>query len=299
MITGASGFIGGAITERLVDRYEIRSLSSRPEKNRFGDRVSTFPYQFDQPAQMAECFRGADVFINTYYVRFNYASASFERAVENTRVLIERARQASVKRIIHVSVSNADEESELPYYRNKGRIERLVRESGLEYVILRPALVFGVGDILINNIAYFLRRAPVFGVFGRGDYRVQPIELPAFGELAAQAAERSVTAPVMNVAGPEDYSYLEMVNLIKRCVQSRAAIACMPTFAALAFAKVAGWVLGDVVLTRDEAEGLMREYLYSENPVRAGKSLASWLNQDNVKALLGKQYASELQRHFT
>src|SRR5439155_18659290 len=75
LITGASGFIGGAISHRLIGRDEIRSLTSHPEKNRFGERVQSFAYDFDAPMRMEEAFRGVDVFVNSYYVRFNYGRA--------------------------------------------------------------------------------------------------------------------------------------------------------------------------------------------------------------------------------
>jgi NADH dehydrogenase len=298
VMTGASGFIGGAATAGLLDRHDIRSLTGHPQRNRFGDRVRIFPYDFDRPERMEDAFRGADVFVNTYYVRFEYGGETFERAVERTRVLIDGARRARVRRVVHVSVSNADETSDLPYYRNKGRIERLVRESGLEFAILRPALVFGPGDILLNNIAWFLRRSPIFGVFGGGAYRVQPIALDAFGDLIARAVESSERGTVRAVAGPVDYRYREMVALIRDAVGSRAAIVGMPTWLALLASSAAGLVVRDVVLTRAEADGLMGEYLYSPDPVRAGPSLAEWLRRPDVRGALGRAYASELARHF-
>ena len=189
LITGASGFIGGAITDQVIDRATIRSLTSHPHKNRFAARVRSFPYDFDQPARMAEAFRGVDVFVNSYYVRFNYGDETFELAVDRTRDLIAQAQAAGVRKIVHVSVSNADERSDLPYYSNKGRIERLVRDSGVDYTILRPALVVGRGDILVNNIAFFLRHLPVFTIFGRGDYRAQPMTVDAFADVAVEAVE--------------------------------------------------------------------------------------------------------------
>ena len=138
LITGASGFIGGAISDRLVGRAEIRSLTSHPAKNRFGERVRSFPYDFERPTRMEDAFRGVEVFVNSYYVRFKYGAASFDLAVDRTRELIALARAAGVRKIVHVSVSNAGERSDLPYYIKKGRIERLVRESGLDYTISSP-----------------------------------------------------------------------------------------------------------------------------------------------------------------
>ncbi len=298
LVTGASGYIGGAIAERLVDRAEVRSLTSHPAKNRFGGRVRSFPYQFDRPDRMADAFRGVDVFVNSYYVRFNYATASFERAVDDTRSLVALARAARVRKIVHVSVSNADERSDLPYYRHKGRIERLVAESGVDHTILRPAIVVGPGDILVNNIAWFLRRLPVFTIFGRGEYRLQPITLDAFADLAVDAIDGSHSRATLAVAGPSDWTFLEMVRAVRAAVHSRALILHAPAAVALAGLNVAGLLLRDVVLTSDEVKGLTREYLYAERPLRRGDDFAAWLAGDDVASALGARYASELARHF-
>jgi len=298
LITGASGFIGGAVAERLVDRAEIRGLTSHPAKNRFGGRVQSFAYDFDRPERMAAAFQGVDVFVNSYYIRFNYGSLTFDDAVERSRVLLAHARSAGVRRIVHVSVSNASETSDLPYYRNKARIERLVEQSGIDYTILRPAIVVGAGDILVNNIAYFLRRLPVFTVFGRGTYRVQPMTVDAFADVAVDAvdgAHRNATVPV---AGPSDWVFLDMVRAIRRAVHSRALIAHAPLFVALAGLRVAGLLLDDVVLTSDEVKGLTREYLYAEQPLRRGADFREWLADPTVATTLGRHYESELARHF-
>jgi uncharacterized protein YbjT (DUF2867 family) len=298
LITGASGFIGGAVAERLVARAEVRGLTSHPNRNRFGDRVRSFPYDFDDPDRMGAAFRGADVFVNSYYVRFNHGGLTFEDAVERSRALIAQARSAGVRRIVHVSVSNASEASDLPYYCNKGRIERLVAESGIEHTILRPALVVGAGDILVNNIAYFLRRLPVFTIFGDGGYRAQPITLDAFAGVAVEAVDGGHRNATLSVAGPSDWTFLDMVREIRRAVGGRALIVRAPAFVALAGLAVAGVLLGDVVLTSDEVKGLTREYLCSEAPLRRGADFAAWLADPAVASTLGRRYESELARHF-
>jgi NADH dehydrogenase len=298
LITGASGFIGGAIAERLVDRDTVRSLSSHPGKNRFGDRVRTFPYDFESPAAMAAAFEGVDVFVNSFYVRFNHGPWTFARAVDQSRSLIALAREAGVRKIVHVSVSNAREDSELPYYANKARIERLIRESGVDYTILRPAIVVGPGDILVNNIAYFLRRLPAFTVFGRGDYRVQPITLDAFADVAVEAIEGARSGETVPVAGPRDWMFLDMVRAIRTAIGSRAAIVHAPAWLALVGLRAAGTLLGDVVLTSDEIKGLTREYLYSDTPLRRGDDFHDWLGRPGTSRALGRRYASELERHF-
>jgi len=298
LITGASGFIGGAIAERLVDRAEVRGLTSHANKNRFGDRVQSFAYDFDAPDRMAAAFRGVDVFVNSYYVRFNYGGLTFEDAVERSRLLIAQTKAAGVGRIVHVSVSNANEASDLPYYANKARIERIVAESGIDHTILRPALVVGPGDILVNNIAYFLRRLPVFTIFGDGSYRAQPMTVDAFADIAVESVDGGHRNATLAVAGPSDWAFVEMVRAIRRAVGSRALIVPAPAWVALGSLSIAGALLRDVVLTSDEIKGLTREYLYAESPLRRGADFAEWLARPEVSSTLGRRYESELARHF-
>jgi NADH dehydrogenase len=260
--------------------------------------VASVRYDFDHPERMDEAFDGADVLVNSYYIRFPYGGDTFERAVDRSGTLFDRAKRAGVRRLVHISVSNADEASDLPYYRNKGRQERLVRDSGLEFAILRPALVFGPGDILLNNIGWFLRRSPIFGVFGDGSYRLQPVELGAFARLVVSAVESTDTGTTTAVAGPVDYTFVEVVRSVCAAVGSRAKIVGMPPWLALAGSWVTGFLVRDVVLTRDEAAGLMRNYLVSPDPHRVGMSLEDWLQRSDVRHDLGRAYSSELARHF-
>jgi uncharacterized protein YbjT (DUF2867 family) len=298
VMTGASGFIGGATAAKLVDSCEIRNLTSHPDRNRFGDRVRSFSYDFADPKRMAPAFAGADVLVNTYYVRFPHGGATFERAAERSALLTAIARDAGVRKIVQVSVSRADEASDLPYYRNKGRIERSVRESGVDYTILRPAIVAGDGDILLNNIAYFLRRVPIFTIFGDGGYRVQPMTIDAFTDVMIDAIRGAYRNETVAVAGPRDWAFIDVVQAIRAAVGSRAAIVGAPAWFTLAGLKAAGLVLGDVVLTADEIEGLRREYLCEPSPVRVGVDLADWLANPVVRSTLGRHYVSELARHF-
>ena len=103
------------------------------------------------------------------------AGLPFDLAVENTRMLFEAAKRAGVGRIVHFSVTNVSSGSALPYFRGKAQVEDMLVGLGIPYAIIRPTLVFGVGDLLLNNMAWALRRFPVFPVYGNGDYPVQPV----------------------------------------------------------------------------------------------------------------------------
>ena len=144
------------------------------------------PLDFSDQNGLCRSMQGAGVLYNTYWIRFGRGLTTFEQAVANSRALFDAAAKAGVGRIVHFSVANASTDSRLPYFRGKGQVEEILQDIGIPYAIIRPTLVFGEGDLLLNNMAWALRRFPVFPVFGNGDYQVQPIYAE---DLAAQAVD--------------------------------------------------------------------------------------------------------------
>ena len=155
--------------------------------------------------------RGAGVLYNTYWIRYARGNMTFDRAVENTRTLFEAAVGAGVGRIVHFSVSNPSHDSGLPYFRGKAQVEDLLKGLGVSYAIIRPTLVYGDGDLLLNNMAWALRRFPVFPVFGSGDYPVQPIYAEDLAEQAVEAGSHAENE-VVDAAGPETFSFEESTS---------------------------------------------------------------------------------------
>jgi NADH dehydrogenase len=297
VVTGAFGFSGKYITRQLLFKGEkVKTVTSHPQKkNPFGEQVKAFPYNFNQPDELSETLRGAEILYNTYWIRFPYGDVNFDSAVNNSRILFESARKAGVKRIVHISVTNPDEKTSLPYFRGKAIVERLIQESGLSYAIIRPTLIYGKEDILINNIAWCLRRFPIFGVFGDGKYRVQPIYAEDLAKVAIEAAHSDENM-VIDAAGPEIFTFEEMVRLIKKRIGSKAKIMHVPAWLALNFSRMVGILVKDVVLTKDEAEGLMRDLLYSREAPRGTTKLGDWLEENRER--VGVEYASEVRRHY-
>ena len=193
VVTGAFGYTGKYITQRLLatdhpEGQPVKTLTGHPNRpNPFGDRLSVAPLDFDNPSELTAHLRGARVLYNTYWVRFPRGRLTYDKAVENTRTLLGAAVAAGVERIVHVSITNASASSSLPYFAGKGAVEEAIRSSGLSYAIVKPTVIFGPEDILINNIAWFLRRLPAFGIFGSGDYRLQPIFVEDLAEIAVTA----------------------------------------------------------------------------------------------------------------
>src|SRR3990172_6245498 len=141
IVTGAFSYTGRYLTRRLLAQgIKVKTLTNHPDRpNPFGGQVATAPFNFDKPDELAESLRGAAVLYNTYWVRFTHGATTFDRAVENTKALVRAAQAAGVRRLVHVSIANADPNSPLPYYRGKGLLEQFIRESGLSHAIDRKS----------------------------------------------------------------------------------------------------------------------------------------------------------------
>ena len=252
------------------------------------------PLDFSDTEGLRRSMQGAGVLYNTYWVRFGRGRTTFEQAVENSRVLFEAAVQAGVGRVVHFSVANASTESVLPYFRGKGQVEEMLKDTGLSYAIIRPTLVFAEGDLLLNNMAWALRRLPVFTVFGNGDYQVQPVYAE---DLAAQAVDAGPGRDsfVADAPGPETFTFEELVRLLTLVVGARVRLVHIAPSLGFALTRLVG-LLRDVVLTRDEVDGLMAGLLTSAEPPTGTMRLAAWL--DNNADGLGCQYLSELRRNY-
>jgi uncharacterized protein YbjT (DUF2867 family) len=297
VITGAFSYTGKYATRLLLDRgYKVRTLTSHPERaSHFGGMVQAFPYNFEMPGELVRTLQGASTIINTYWVRFPRGKSTFETAVEKTRTLISAAKSAGVRRIVHVSIANPSLESNLGYYRGKAQLERAVVAPGLSYTILRPTVIFGLEDILINNIAWFVRRFPVFGIPGDGRYRIRPIYVEDMARLLADAVERDENA-ALDAIGPETYTFDELVRQIAAQLRRHTRLVHLPMPVAYVSTLLTGCFVRDVILTWEEYKGLMDNLLAPEGPSSGEICLSQWLAENRER--IGNQYASELARHY-
>ena len=298
VITGAFSYTGSYATRLLLEAgYRVRTLTGHPERGdqKSPQQVTAFPYNFERPDELRRNLEGASTLINTYWVRFPRRGLTFETAVRNSRTLIQAARDAGVKRIVHVSIANPSADSALAYYRGKAAVEAAVRESGMSYAIVRPTVIFGAEDILINNIAWFVRHLPVFGIPGHGEYGLRPIYVEDMARLLVASATQTGNS-VRDAVGPETFGFEELVRMIGREVQSSCRIVHMPAWLAYLGTSVTGWMVGDVVLTWEEYLGLMGNLLAPESPATGKTRLSEWLAENRES--VGREYASEVGRHF-
>ena len=294
-VTGAFGYSGRFIAHALLKRgVRLRTLTGSPDRpHDLGAEVEVVPLCFDDPAALARSLEGVEVLYNTYWVRFSKAGFSHERAVANSRTLFAAARQAGVERIVHVSITNPSAESPYEYFRGKAALETALRETGLSYAILRPAVLFGGPDVLLNNIAWMLRRFPLFGIVGDGSYRLQPIHVADLAEIAVEQGARRDPVTIEAI-GPETLAYRDLVRAIGVAVGHPRRLVRLPRWLALAFTRVLGWVLRDVVLTRQEVDALMDGLLATDATPTGTTRLSAWLHEHGPT--LGQHYANELAR---
>ncbi|UCE23674.1 MAG: NAD(P)H-binding protein [Candidatus Zixiibacteriota bacterium] len=294
-VTGAFGYTGRYVAERLLDQgHKVITLTNSPDRfNPFGSQVQAIPFNFDQPDVLAQSLQGVNVLYNTYWVRFNHRLFTHADAVRNTLTLFEAALKAGVERIVHVSITNPSEDSPLEYFSGKARLETALKSSGLSYAVLRPTVIFGAEDILINNIAWMLRKLPVVGVFGDGRYRLQPIYVEDMADLAVREG-MSRTNTVIDAIGPETFTYRELIETIGKIIGVTRPIVSVPPSIGYLTARILGWFVGDVILTRPEIEGLMADLLYTDSPPAGATHLTDWAVKNRDR--LGRAYASELRR---
>ncbi len=297
VVTGAFGFTGKHIARRLLDAgIAVRTLTGHPNRpSPLHDAVEIRPLQFSDTRRLTADLAGARVLYNTYWVRFAYGRTTYDSAVNNSLALVRAAQEAGVERIVHVSITNPDEASPLGYFRGKARVERAVRESSLSHAILRPAVLFGDDGILINNIAWLLRRFPFFVMPGSGEYRLQPIFVEDLADLAVAAAT-STGNSTTDAIGPETFSFNELVTLVATVLNSHCRIVHLPPTLALTLSRMIGLLERDVVLTREEVDGLLADLLVTASPPAGATKLSEWLRAN--AASIGRKYQSELARHY-
>jgi uncharacterized protein YbjT (DUF2867 family) len=296
VVTGAFSYTGRHIAEALLARgRSVRTLTRKPPDSAhpLAGRVEARPVVFDN--SLLESLSGADTLYNTYWVRFERGEATFAGAVENTRTLFRAAREAGVRRVVHISVANADASSPFAYFRGKAATEEVLRESGVSHSIIRPTLVFGPGDILVNNIAWALRHVPVFLLAGDGRDEVQPVSVFDTARICVEAGARTDDA-ALDAAGPDRFAFEDFVRLIARATRGRALIRRAPASVVLLTSRLAGIFLRDVILTRDELGMLEAGLLVSHEPPLGRDSFEAWLSENG--SMLGRRYASELGRNF-
>ncbi len=297
VVTGAFSFTGKYITRRLLAQgRQVRTLTGHPgREHSFGEAVAAFPFRFDDPAALGAALRGRGH-------PLQHLLDPLRARPDDLRPGSCRDRCAAAARPGGRGAAGGAFQcparrsaSPYPYFRAKGEAERLVRGCGLSHAILRPTVLFGEESIFINNVAWMLRKFPFFAIPGREGGRLQPVCVDDVAELAVEAARQSEEA-ISEAAGPEVFTFVELVRLIARETGSRVRLMHFRPERTLQFSRMIGGRVGDVVLTKDEIDGLLNDLLVAKGPATGHTRFSDWLSRRGKD--LGRSYVSEMERHF-
>ncbi len=302
VVTGAFGYSGRWLAKELLSRGKrVRTLTNaKGRDDPFQGRVEVLPIDFSNHKSLVSSLKDADVLYNTYWVRYKDRKGGYahEVAVENIRRLFLAAEEAGVKRVVHFSVAHPHKAPDWSYFRGKVQVEKILTESNLSYAILRPTVFFGgERDVLINNMSWLIRKFPVFGIFGIGNYPIQPIHIEDVARVAVDQGE-IVENSVLDVAGPETFTYKEYVTLIAKSIGVRRLIIPLPPIIGWSFGKVVGVILQDRVITRAEIKGLMSGLMATDARPLGRIKFSEWVAVNGGG--LGLNYHNDLkQRKYT
>jgi uncharacterized protein YbjT (DUF2867 family) len=297
-VTGVFSYSGRFIAEALLARgWEVVALGRRrpPPVDSLAERVDFYPLLLDDEEGLVAVLSGCEVLFNTYWVRFAHGGATFAEAIERSGRLFQAASAAQVRRIVHLSVSNASADSPFPYFRGKAAVEDALRGADCAYAILRPTLIFGGREeVLVNNIAWLLRRLPLFLLPEGGRCRLQPVSVFDLARIAADLGETDGNV-VLDLAGPETFTFADFVAQIKDAVGSHARLLSAPSGFVSTCSALAGFLLRDRLLTRDELGALTDNLLACETATTESR-FSDWLEAN--ASWLGSDYANELRRNW-
>lgn len=296
VVTGAFSYSGSAIAAELLARgRRVRTITGHPGRAPVDSPIDAFPLDFTDQAGLTESLRGAHTLYNTYWVRFAHGQLDHDVAVRNLTTLFHAAADAGIQRIVHVSILHPALDSPFPYFAGKARAEQMLADLGISHAIVRPAMLFGDDAVLVNNIAWLLRRLPVFAIGGRGDYRVRGIHVDDLARLCVDLGARTDIV-TLDAVGPDRPTFRQLVEQIRAATGAHSLIVPVPGPMLIAASWLLGLVLRDRVLTPEEYHTMVAGLADSDAASTGTTSFREWV-VEHADAL-GRHYANELRRHY-
>jgi NADH dehydrogenase len=295
-VTGAFNFTGRYIAKELLRSGErVQTLTNHPERDPFGGGIPSFPLDFSDPEKLIRILQGSKILFNTYWVRYQHGEISHQLAVKNIKILVDCALRAGVKRLVHLSVTNPSLDTNLPYFKGKAEAEELIKRSGISYAIIRPSLIFGLEDVLINNIAWLIRHFPFFPVFNQGEAWIQPIFAEDNAKIAVEAGFITENL-IWDSVGSERFTFAEIVRMLAKAQNRKIWTPKVPNNLTLALSQIIGLFQKDHLLTRDEMIGLLEDRLISNDVPRGTTLFSRWIIENSGS--LGTKYLKDFNRYY-
>jgi uncharacterized protein YbjT (DUF2867 family) len=258
LVTGATGFVGPAVANAIVDAgHEVRVLERKPGSWRESGIRCQEAVQGDVTDlnSLRQATEGIDVVVHLVAIRQGRLEQFQRVMVGGTRNLIAASKERGVGRFVLMSALGTTEQTKdlVPYYGAKWTEEQDVRRSGLEHVVFRPSFIFGRGGGILPTFRKLAKLAPVTGIIGSGEQRIQPIWIDDVGAYFAEAIERPEAANRMfELGGPDVVTWNEFWQRLRATlgIRRRPTIH-LPTSLMKLPAAVTERLPGDIPLTRD------------------------------------------------
>ncbi len=318
-ITGALSYSGRYLAASLLSKgHDVVNLSRRgvpiapeplsaPQARALG--THRVRLDFNDVDAMARSLEGCDVLFSTYWVRFaDRGESPHSIAAANCARLWEAAKRAGVRKIVMASHTRTSVDSPFPYIAGKAKAEAALRDSGVNYAIVRPCGIFGdtaAESILKDNAAWVLRRSPLFLLAGDGSHRFQPVHVRDIAALMEELGTSLETSgEEVDACGPDAPTSLELFTKLRDASGGMARIAAagplLSTATITALTKPIDWVTGDTLLDADDLDLLTSGLTVADVPddprIRERRSLFDWIEAQGRD--LGRSYVSSVERYY-
>ena len=276
-VTGATGFVGRAVVRALLAHGFLVRCLVRPGSEsalKGFESIDRVPGDVLEPDGLPPSVEGCSAIIHLVGIirERRAAGVTFDRLhTQATANMLGVAREAGVKRYIHMSAAGTRANAVSRYHQTKWQAEEVVRASALDWTIFRPSLIFGPGDEFVSVLARMIRRLPAVPVLGDGQYRIQPIAV----EQVAEAFTRALRLPVARrqtyeAGGPEPHRFVELLDLIGQALgMRRVRKVHVPLSMVKAMTYAFGWlpfspVTTDQIIMLEEGNVTASERFYAD-----------------------------------
>ena len=263
-VIGATGFVGSHLVPHLVSAgHRVIAVSRDGRRTAgWGEQIEPRAADVSTGSGLDEALIGADAAVHLVAIPRESKGNSFEKInVHGTRRVVEAAERADIQRLVHLSAIGVVDDPKLGFLNSKWLGEQAVRSSSLNWVVLRPSLLFGDGDGFFNLVKETLRywSPGIVAIPGKGDARFQPLSV----DDLAIAIEKSLTevdraGSVSELGGPDWVTYGEIVDAVMKVTRMRRLKLPMPIPLISALTSVTDRVLPAFPVSHDQISSLQR-----------------------------------------
>ncbi|MFH2036889.1 MAG: complex I NDUFA9 subunit family protein [Candidatus Zixiibacteriota bacterium] len=255
-VTGSAGFVGSMLVEELLQtECSLRLIQHRNRlyESSEADIESAMADIHDYDS-IEKALNGIDVVYHLVGIISETKKLTFDKTVVGgTKNVVEASKKNGVKKIVYLSALGTDANAQSKYHQAKWKAEELVRNSGIDYVIIRPSVIFGPDDKFLNMIAGMIRKSPLVPIIGDGEYKLQPVYISDIAKIMTDClTNKKAVGQTIEIGGPKVYKYTELVNLLKRVLNKKRGNIYLPVFLVKGIAGILESVIKPAPITRDQ-----------------------------------------------